>query len=188
MLCHNLTPDLARTFTREVSARGASTKPCWIQTPAVGNALAIQHAILALFQCPAGERPDGLIIADDNFVEHATLGLTQTGVCHHDEHDRDDCRRFCAKQHRGLQQHEPSRTGRRRQLHRGQARSRCHLALATGDSRNDLWDSIEDTSTRRHRRPCRVPASRAPVSCLLWQSNLELRNSGKGFPYPFLVS
>ena len=79
MLNYSLTPGLVDYFNTTVANHGATTGPYWIQSPNLGAA-AIKHAIQGLLHAEPGLRPDGLIIADDNYVEHATQALAQMGL------------------------------------------------------------------------------------------------------------
>ena len=71
---------LCDPFLKEAKARGLMTQPWWVQVPQVFHALSVQHAVRLLMDRPANQRPDVLIIADDNYVEHATQGLAATGL------------------------------------------------------------------------------------------------------------
>jgi DNA-binding LacI/PurR family transcriptional regulator len=67
-------------FMAGVAERGMTTRRCWVQSvsqlaPQRGN----ETAQLLMF-APPEERPDALIIRDDNLVEHATAGLVEAGV------------------------------------------------------------------------------------------------------------
>lgn len=65
--------------TRAV-ASGLEMRPAWTLglDPAVASWH--RHAPAVLFDGPEGERPNALLIADDNLVEHATYGLLDLGL------------------------------------------------------------------------------------------------------------
>lgn len=63
-----------------VSARGMTLHPCGFM-PFDGTVLDGARAyVQLLMQARPEDRPDGLIVSDDNFVEHATAGLIAAGV------------------------------------------------------------------------------------------------------------
>jgi len=67
-------------FLSRLRDHGMVSRPYWIQCPALDHpetARAITHAVMHADQ---HVRPDALLIADDNFVEHATLGLADAGM------------------------------------------------------------------------------------------------------------
>jgi DNA-binding LacI/PurR family transcriptional regulator len=74
-------PDVREQHLLEMLAgHGMEVRRCWIQS---ALADAPQHAFeLAqlLMYAPRRKRPDGLIIADDNLLLHATQGLVAAGV------------------------------------------------------------------------------------------------------------
>lgn len=52
-----------------------------------GDMESIRNAVQALLRGPAGERPDGLIIADDHLVTYATVGIIASGLTVPDDLD-----------------------------------------------------------------------------------------------------
>jgi len=74
-------------FARGLAERGMVSHPWWVQTAHQSEPRWAAHLVLLMFRAAAGERPDGLIIADDNLVEHACAGLVQAGVRLPDELD-----------------------------------------------------------------------------------------------------
>ena len=69
-----------REFARQVKSRRMSTRPYWKLElhPALGASIrSIAHLLMNPGQ---GERPDALIITDDNLVEPITAGLIDAGV------------------------------------------------------------------------------------------------------------
>lgn len=66
---------------RDVLAhKGINVPPYWVQTLMPDGAQSARSLVHLLMSGPAGERPDGLLIMDDNFVEPATAGLLDGGV------------------------------------------------------------------------------------------------------------
>ncbi len=71
-------PDAA--FFKGVAARGMTTRSYWVQavpTTASDSARRVMHLLM---RPSLDERPDALIIGDDNLVEAATAGLVEAGV------------------------------------------------------------------------------------------------------------
>lgn len=64
----------------ELSPRGMETRPYWTQLVDSGSPQAARNAMHLLMHDKQLERPDGLIIADDNLVEQASSGLIDAGV------------------------------------------------------------------------------------------------------------
>ena len=63
-----------------LASRGLTTKPYWwhtIDQSHAEGAQAIAHLLLNSGQC---ERPDALLVTDDNLVEHATAGMVAAGA------------------------------------------------------------------------------------------------------------
>jgi len=52
----------------------------WIQWVGRDHPQFAKPLVTLLLDRPAGERPDGLIIADDNLIEHAAAGIVTTGL------------------------------------------------------------------------------------------------------------
>jgi DNA-binding LacI/PurR family transcriptional regulator len=64
-----------------VSCRAEVTvKDTWLQVAAQKHPGSVSHLVQLLLSAPCGERPDGLILTDDNFVDYACMGLSQSGV------------------------------------------------------------------------------------------------------------
>jgi DNA-binding LacI/PurR family transcriptional regulator len=71
---------MSRPIEEYIREAGLSTEPEWMQIVHLGapeSARGIMHLLMHPRQT---ERPDGLIISDDNFVEHAMGGLVAAGV------------------------------------------------------------------------------------------------------------
>jgi DNA-binding LacI/PurR family transcriptional regulator len=69
--------DKLAIFTGELAKRGLRTEPYWqfVLSPAMpGAAASICHLLM---QALPDRRPDGLVIANDNMVEHALHGISQ---------------------------------------------------------------------------------------------------------------
>jgi DNA-binding LacI/PurR family transcriptional regulator len=58
------------------------TRPWWQHSPTIHSLLGegVRNVVHAMMRLPLGDRPDGLIISDDNQVEDATAGLLGAGV------------------------------------------------------------------------------------------------------------
>jgi DNA-binding LacI/PurR family transcriptional regulator len=66
---------LADPIMSTLRAFGMTTPEPWVQFVHMGSPGAIEQCVQLLFFKENGQHPDGLIIADDNLVEHATLAL-----------------------------------------------------------------------------------------------------------------
>jgi DNA-binding LacI/PurR family transcriptional regulator len=55
-------------------------KPHWALTVARANAEDVRTLVALLMDYPAKDRPDGLMVLDDNLTEHAISGLVATGI------------------------------------------------------------------------------------------------------------
>lgn len=58
-----------------IAARGLTTQPYWMLSCSVEMPVAARNLVHLLMQPGQKQRPDALIITDDNLVEHATAGL-----------------------------------------------------------------------------------------------------------------
>ena len=76
---HFVDPLLPR-FENVLAAHGLVFHPYWIQMAFQSEAAWAAHLAELLFRGPEGERPDGLIVVDDNLVEPACRGLLQAGL------------------------------------------------------------------------------------------------------------
>ncbi|MDB5325640.1 MAG: hypothetical protein JWM57_1209, partial [Phycisphaerales bacterium] len=56
------------------------SRPHWVQTVGRENVADVRGLVTLLMDYPADERPDGLIVLDDNLTEHAVGGLIEAGV------------------------------------------------------------------------------------------------------------
>ena len=66
-------------FRTALARSNITTRPYWLQCADIGS-LAARQCMHLLMHGNQTERPDGLIIADDNLVEPATAGLVDAGV------------------------------------------------------------------------------------------------------------
>lgn len=63
-----------------LAARGLTTRPYWWHTIDQAHAEGVQPITHLLLNNGQRDRPDGLIVTDDNLVEHATAGMVAAGV------------------------------------------------------------------------------------------------------------
>jgi len=64
----------------ELAVRGMQTRVYWCHAPKVSEIGAARNVVQLLLRLPEDDRPDSLIILDDNLVEGATAGLLSAGV------------------------------------------------------------------------------------------------------------
>jgi DNA-binding LacI/PurR family transcriptional regulator len=62
------------------AARGMTQRPYWVQTVALNEPASARNCVHLLMHPGQAERPDALLISDDNLVEHASAGLVAAGV------------------------------------------------------------------------------------------------------------
>jgi DNA-binding LacI/PurR family transcriptional regulator len=72
--------DFGKRLLAGMTARKMSTRPHWSQGAGRDGLHWIRNATHLLMHPGQLERPDGLIISDDNLVEYATAGLIDAGV------------------------------------------------------------------------------------------------------------
>lgn len=70
----------AAQFGEAAAARGLASRPCWVQSAGMEAPRWAGNVAQLLMSGPGAERPDALIVTDDNLVEHATAGLAAAGV------------------------------------------------------------------------------------------------------------
>ncbi len=70
----------AEQIDRLVAERGMQCPPRWRQACEWHDTLAANHSVQLLMHGPEAERPDALIITDDNLIEGAIQGLIASGV------------------------------------------------------------------------------------------------------------
>lgn len=73
-------PALLGLWRDLLAARGLDYDPGLVQVAEQKDARWAMHLVLALFRGPPEQRPDGLLIADDNLVDHACAGLERLGL------------------------------------------------------------------------------------------------------------
>lgn len=64
----------------ELSKRGMIMHPYWLQLADLNSPHCAENCLQLLFHDGQNERPDGLLITDDNFVEPAAAGVIAAGV------------------------------------------------------------------------------------------------------------
>ena len=72
--------EMVSAFTDELATRGFATPAWWVQTVQHSMPGAARNLAHLLAKGTEGERPDALIIANDNLVEAATEGLVDAGI------------------------------------------------------------------------------------------------------------
>jgi len=75
-----LSADGAALFERALAAHGLSARSVWEQFAGKYNPQAARHVVELLMHPGQSERPDGLIVADDNLLTAAGEGLLAVGV------------------------------------------------------------------------------------------------------------
>ena len=80
LICASVAGGMPETFRRAQAARGLRSRSCWEQFASRRNPLAARRLVELMFHSGQSERPDGLIIADDNLLTAAGEGLKEAGV------------------------------------------------------------------------------------------------------------
>lgn len=80
LLVPGFTDNLPNDIERLLASRGLTRHPLWIQMTHQSLAEWTGHLTHLLVSAPPTERPDGLVIVDDNLVEHACAGLLRAGL------------------------------------------------------------------------------------------------------------
>lgn len=70
----------AESFPQKLVARGMESRPYWVQTAHLSGAATARSCMHLLMHGGQPQRPDGLIICDDNLVERGTAGLAAAGI------------------------------------------------------------------------------------------------------------
>lgn len=65
---------------RAFAERGLACPPCWQQAVEWQDPEAVSHCVQLLMRGSPSERPDGLLITDDNLIEGVTAGLVAAGI------------------------------------------------------------------------------------------------------------
>lgn len=80
-LCMDFPWTQLEVFEQEIRDRGVELKPFWVQPVPVGPlSRGAAKVISMMMQLKGDDRPDALIVHDDNLVEHAVAGLLAAGV------------------------------------------------------------------------------------------------------------
>ena len=74
------TPNVVERFAAAAAARQMEHPPYWMQLASLHEPAFSRNCIHLLMRDGQRERPDALVIADDNMLEHATAGLVAAGV------------------------------------------------------------------------------------------------------------
>jgi len=86
-----IVPDVATStfelWQQALSAQGITLRPYWFQPGNIAHPAAARHLTRLLFREGQADRPDALIIADDNLVEHVTRGVAEAGIAVPDDLD-----------------------------------------------------------------------------------------------------
>jgi DNA-binding LacI/PurR family transcriptional regulator len=80
MLGHDVPGKVEKTVMEEAQRQGVTILPRWIQGVGLESVAWTGQIMRALFEVDKSERPDGLVIMDDNLVEHASAGILASGV------------------------------------------------------------------------------------------------------------
>ncbi len=67
-------------FASCMAQRGLAINPLWTQFAEVWSSMSARRALHLMLNSGQRERPDGLILADDNFIPSATQGIVDAGV------------------------------------------------------------------------------------------------------------
>ena len=72
--------DFMSYFRAGVARRRLHHRACWLQVVAQTAAQWTDNVVQLLLQGPPSERPDALLVTDDNLVEHASTGVIKAGL------------------------------------------------------------------------------------------------------------
>lgn len=70
----------AEGFGEAMARHGATIRPYWVQHAHAAAPDAAERILHLMFHGDPDDRPDGLILSDDNWLDHAAAGLTAAGV------------------------------------------------------------------------------------------------------------
>ena len=76
----NINHSMVRLFHEAMESRGLQSRSCWEHSVSPGSAPWAKNLVEMLFRSGNPDRPDALLIADDNLVPYATAGLVAAGV------------------------------------------------------------------------------------------------------------
>jgi len=71
---------IVKDFAAGMAARGLAVNPVWTQFAEVWSSMSARRCLHLMLDEGQRERPDGLILADDNFIPSATQGIVDAGV------------------------------------------------------------------------------------------------------------
>ncbi len=77
---HPSTAGAVERYSRAIAERGLATHPYWLLTAPYQGPECARQLIHLLLHAGQSERPDGLLIADDNLVEEALAGVVEAGI------------------------------------------------------------------------------------------------------------
>lgn len=80
VLFNTFDKQLLNQVNRAFAAHGLVCPPYWQQAVRWNNREAVSHNVQLLMRGPAADRPDGLLVMDDNLVEGVTAGLVAAEV------------------------------------------------------------------------------------------------------------
>ncbi len=80
MLCASRAPQILDLFRDALATHGLVSRPHWEQLASMRKPIAARHVMQLMLHSGQLERPDGLIIADDNLIAGATDGIVSTGM------------------------------------------------------------------------------------------------------------
>lgn len=80
LLSASVAAGMGDLFRCVMAERGLKSRPAWEQFASQRNPLAARHVVELLMQLGQPERPDGLIVSDDNLLPSASEGLVAAGV------------------------------------------------------------------------------------------------------------
>jgi len=80
ILCASRAPQMLDLFRDALATHGLVPRPHWEQLASMRKPIAARHVMQLMLHSGQFERPDGLIIADDNLIAGATEGIGNTGM------------------------------------------------------------------------------------------------------------
>lgn len=80
LIMARMAPDHIRMFKEAVEKQGAQTSNAWIQVLHESHKAMAGNLIELLMNPNQKQRPDGMIILDDNLVEHVTIAMMDAGL------------------------------------------------------------------------------------------------------------
>jgi DNA-binding LacI/PurR family transcriptional regulator len=80
ILCASRTSQLVDKFHAALATHGVQSRRTWEQFAAMNDEAGARNVMELMFAPVQAERPDGLIIADDNLIAGATAGIAAAGI------------------------------------------------------------------------------------------------------------